>query len=171
LDEWIREQFEGKSSASLPLIANAGVDHFIANEAFLRVLYGEQLRALIYNRAKDLFRQTRPGVVDLDGEMVDREEVTKRAERLQKKWTGWLEHTGDKVHVRLFDMNRAQLLTAAAAREADADVQYKRASFLRELADGLNGRDVVSKKFTPEEVEAVWTRVHGKKASNLGEAA
>jgi hypothetical protein len=170
LDAWITEQFEGKSSVELPQIASDGYATFVDDVPFMRALYGQQLRTLIYDRAKTLFARSRKGAVALGGTMVDGEEFAKRAERTRKKWAEWKLHAGEAVY-KLMDMNRIQLLTAAAEFEAQADASYKRASFVRELADGLRGKETVGVRFKPEEIEAVYVRVYGTKPNDITKEA
>jgi hypothetical protein len=170
LREWIRGQIDGQHAVKLPDIATLGVEHFMNDTAFLRALFGEQLRSLIYAQAQTVFKQTRPAAIQLGDEIVDQEEMAKRAERVNARWSKWLEHAGQQ-HVQLLQMDRIQLLTAAAERESRADVEFKRATFLRELADGLRGRKKVGEVFKMEEIEAVWNRVHGANNKELGKAA
>lgn len=165
LREWIAARIEGKASVSLPDVATEAARHFSEDGAFMRALFADRLRALVYDEAQRVFQRTRPAAIKLGDEMVDKAELEKRADALRSKWDKWLEKAGE-AHHRLLTMNRAQLLTAAIAREAQADEQFKRATFLRHLADGLRRNETVEKRFTPAEIEAVWRRVHGAERSD-----
>lgn len=167
---WIQERTNGQHAVALPSLTTEAVEHFLGDTELVRRLFGEKLRSIVYEIAQRVFKETRPGAVLLGDEIVDQEELAQRASRLKVKWDRWLEHAGE-THVRLSAMNRVQLLTAAVERETRADEEFKRASFLRELADRLKGAQTVGQVFKPDEIEAVWSRIHGAQNISKEKAA
>jgi len=169
IDDWIKAEMDGASAVALPELAKRGREHFLSDTHYLQALFADQLQQLIYQRAQTLFGRTRRGAVLLGDEMVDAQEFARRAgqlaARLSAKWEGWLEHVGER-HLALTSMTRAQLLAAAAEREARAEAESRRAAFLRGLAAGLEGERTVGQTYSIAEIERRWWR-----ARRDGEAA
>lgn len=159
IDDWIKNEIDGAASVVLPDIARRGRDAFLADTAYLQVLFADQLEDLVYRRAQRVFGRTRQGPVLLGDEVVDEEEFRRRSGRLATKWANWLEHTGSE-HVLLTAMTRVQLLAAAQEREGRAEAEARRAVFLRALAAELPGLTTVGEVFSTAQIERAWIAAH-----------
>lgn len=150
---WIKDQVKDEAVVQLPDLTDRAVGHFSKQRKFVAEFLSEQLRPIIYQETRRVIAQTREVVLHGD-DLIDRGELEKRGQRLISKWGNWTEHVGDR-HLRLADMTRADLLVAAAEREARGAAEYAIGQHWRALASRLGDTERVGERFTDDEIEAV----------------
>lgn len=152
LRQWIKQQVDGSSEVNLPDLTASAVEHFSSDKAFLKAFLTESLRPLVYEQARLVLQGTRGAVVVLGDEIVTKEILAERAQRLQSRWSRWMEHVGDR-HVNLMAMTKDDLLTAALERRQRAETEIEIARLWEVLANKLKKNETVGQRFTAEEIE------------------
>jgi hypothetical protein len=155
---WVREQIADADEVTLPALADEAVEHFVKDKRFIRALLDESLRPLVYDLARIEMGRTRGTVIRLGDTLATEEAIDKRSQTLAGKWSRWLEHVNDR-HVRLLDMTREDLLTAAGERRERAEADLKIADLWDRLAAHLEGGQAVRERFTPQEIDAMHEKV------------
>lgn len=166
LREWIRDTIDGQTSIRLPDIASQAATVFGQDSAFLLALLNDQFRQVIYDNVQLVIAQTRLPVVRLGDEIVDRDEVTRRAHNMAiaRRWTTFFEHVGNR-HVLLTNMTKADLLTAAQERYRRANVEQAYGTLWTSLANQMRDDQVVGDVFQPETINTLWQQISGEFAA------
>jgi hypothetical protein len=167
--QWVQDAIDGVDGVDLAKLSNDAVDHFMADEDFVRRELGGVLRPLVYEIARNVLKATRQeAVVNLgQDEIVTREEHKRRSNQLAKRFIRWMEHAGEDGHVRLMKMRKKQLLTAANERRKRGETELKIAAFEEQVARGLSSdTEVVEERYSAEDLEGIWEQIEAKGANN-----
>jgi hypothetical protein len=172
---WMREETEGQSITRLPELTDRTVERLLANQDILRAYLTASVRELTYDFAQRFIGQTR-GHVLFGDDLIARPDIPAIASTRRPRWQAWMEHIGDR-HVRLFDMMKGELLSAASLREERGHTEYQYAALWRELAGKMTDVQSVKEVFTEKQVEEiaaslrVRVRVRRQEIARIEEAA
>lgn len=166
LTRWVRDEISGKAVVQLPELTNRAVAHFSNDPEFVARLMDEMFRPMVYDIAKRVMQTTRPagGIIQMGDTLTTREAAREAASKMQNRWTRWLEHV-DSRHVRLTDMTKADLLTAAKERRRRGDSEYELAALWEALAERLEGTERVGERFSVAEIERVRMSLAARKVA------
>lgn len=156
----VRKLVAGQSSFKLPEIAKEALA--IARKD--RVRYRAWLTASEYREAygqvREVVRESRT-VTGLrivgDAAFTPEGAADAFSGRFSGFWN-WAEHAGDR-HVELPEMTREDLLVAADERQARGDHELTMAKFLRTIANGLEGGQIVSERFSEADVKSIYDQI------------
>lgn len=154
LADWLRAQIAGKAEVSLRRLTDQAVQEIASDPEWLTAILAESVRPLVYDIARRVVADTRGAAVVLGDEVVTRAILQARAGVLALKWSGWLEHVGDR-HVALMDMTAVDLRAAAGERRKRATSELQIASMFDSLAIRLNGDQRVRDLFTAEDLDSI----------------
>lgn len=149
---WVRERIQGEEEVSLPELANEAIQVLGGDRKFITAFANECLHDMVLELASQVIKQTR-GLIKIGDVVTDVEGVKRRA-RKQSVFANWLEHVGDR-HVRLLDMTREDLLSAADERQTRGERELEVAALWRTLAQRLEGGQAVKDRFSAEEIEGI----------------
>lgn len=165
LREWFRTRIASQERFSLPELVTEAIEHFGEDARFLRALFQESLRMIVYDIGSGVVKGTRDVLLFKDGEAVNLARTTPgeaKQERSRSVFATWVEHAGEN-HVRLLDMNKQELLQAAQERFRRAQEENTRGSFLMELRKGLKGsKERVRDRYQETDLEKLWGRLTSK---------
>ena len=150
--QWVRDEIENESEIDLPELADKAVSYFQTDNVIMGRLFAEGMRNLVYSLAESVLAQTRPNLRIVGGKAQDPEKLTTKVRK--KAWEAWMEHVGDK-HVRLVEMDRESLLTAAAGRRLSANRNVEIARLFEGIASRLEGGEVVGDRFGHDDIESL----------------
>jgi hypothetical protein len=153
---WVRQWFRDATSdpaeeVKLGDIADEAVDHFLADQKFLHGPIADLIRMAAYDAAQRIVANTR-NLVALGDTVVSREQAARRA-KASAFWT-WMEHVGNR-HIRLPEMTREDLLTAAQERRLRGQREMGLADLWESIADKLEGGQRVHERFSQEELDSL----------------
>ncbi len=154
---WITEEVEDLHEFELSTVADSATDYFLTDSEFVGTVLRDLLRAMAYEVTAGVAQRTR-GFIVLGNHVASREGLKEQAKHLSGKWDRWLEHVGTR-HLRLMDMTREDLLTAAAERRLRAKTENTIATLWETLAEKLEGGQVLRERFTPAEIDAAMESV------------
>lgn len=148
---WVRDRIDGESSVEVSSLYREMVTHFSQDREFVAAWLSETLPAVAYDETLRVCAQTR-GHILFGDEILSRDETETRLKEVRPRWQAWLEHVGDR-HVRLLDMTKEELRTAATLRRQRGETELRYAELWDELASHLRGKKKVSDVFTVEQIE------------------
>jgi pyruvate/2-oxoglutarate dehydrogenase complex dihydrolipoamide acyltransferase (E2) component len=162
---WVRQAIADQPEVSLPDLADAAMVHFGDDPAFLQAFFREHVREMVYTLAQQVVGSSRS--TRLRFESLQPVVTTDAAEqggqprpvevRAKTCWPTWFEHAGSR-HVRLFDMQRGDLLAAAEERERRGQTELQLAGLWRKLASNLPEGKSVGEVYTEESIDR-WARL------------
>ncbi len=159
LRRWVRTEIEGVEAVVLPELADRGVELFSEKPAFVRGLMNEMLRPIVYEVAQTVLAETRgEPLVPLGDEVVTRSEFKRRSGTMAARFARWMEHANGR-HVNFMEMEKRDLVDAAAERERRAETELKVARFERRLAGPMKDGERVKDRYTPEQLAQLWEDV------------
>lgn len=168
LRAFIREQIKGKSEVSLVDVAERAVKFVTQDRALLKAVLLELLKPMIYEEARLVVAVSREtpkagadpsnNLVQLGDEVVSRNVLRQRADKMSRKWMEFVEHAGDR-HVRLLDMTADDLLQAEAERRRRGDAEHEYADLWAKLRSRLESGQTVRNVWSAEEIEATYQSV------------
>lgn len=134
----------------LPVVTRRVQEELESDLDFLRHFWMESCSSAVYEHVRIVVGRTR---LPIRGH----QEVTPEGEPVappvpQFDWNRWLEHSGDK-HIKLKQMTRSDLLSAAAEREARGLREIHLARLLRRIADRLTDDQTVGDVLTDAELD------------------
>ena len=162
LTQWVRTTIVEERALSIPDVKNRARAHFAADAAFMHQLLNELLDSSLYEIVQRVVGSSR-GLTVIGDEVVTKAQFEEHVREKRNKWASWLEHVNNR-HIRLFDMNREELLVAAAEREQRANTELEIAVLWRRLADKLEGGERLGERFTAVEIEAERIRLVEERA-------
>ena len=160
---WVRDRMTGLAAVSLPEIADAAREHFLADPTFLAGPIGDLIRVTAYDEAGSFCADTRAGMVLFGEEAVAREAAREhvRTRLPRNPFVTWMEHAADRV-LRLMDMTSAELDVAAAERERRGKTELLLAKTWRAIAARLDGDEPVRDRFTPQEIAELYRTIRAQ---------
>lgn len=160
LREFIKAEIDGRSETAIPDLTNRAVKFAIKDRAYLKALLVELLRPIVYAEAIKVVSRTRgpSGLVQLGDEIVKRSVLTERADRLGRKWAGFMEHAGSR-HVLLLDMTADDLALAEAERRQRGDIEHGFATLWAKLRTRLEPGQRVRDVWSVQEIEEAFRSI------------
>lgn len=155
---WVRDRIADQSSVEVASLYKEMVTHFSQDREFVSAWLLETLPAVAYEATLQVCAQTRSHIVFGD-EILSRGETEVRLKDARPRWQAWLEHVGDR-HVRLMDMTKEDLRTAATIRRERGETELRYAELWDELASRIKGRKKVAEVFTVEQIEDIAAALH-----------
>jgi hypothetical protein len=158
---WLRQHMEAERKArggfELPTVVDAAVAHFKPQAEVVEVFLRECFRPLVYDEAQrmvgsDRQRDDADALIVTGDKVVSRQALAAKATAFAKRWEHFTEHAGER-HVVVFEMTKADLLTAADARERQAQPHLVYARLWRNLAADLQDGQRVRDRFSALELE------------------
>lgn len=153
----VRRRIQGADEISLPTITDSVVTLLMQDSDFVTEFMQTTLRSEVYSQVAAVVASTRDLSLVGDTAMTE-SAVKKKATEFASRFLGWYEHAGDR-HVSVMEMTREDLLVAASERRKRGDREFRLASLWSQLADSLEGGQKVSKRFTAEQVEALYRNI------------
>lgn len=152
--QWVRERIREEAAIEIPVLYKEMVAHFASQPDFVSAWLAETLMPMAYEETRGLCADTRSGHVVFGDTILSREATGERLKQARPRWNAWLEYVGDR-HVRLIDMTRNELLTAATIRRQRGETELRLSELWTELASHIKGRKTVGQVFTPEQIDTL----------------
>lgn len=133
---FVRAKIASEERIEIADLVEMVIGHFGHDQLFVDTLLREQLSPIVYTIAQNVVAQTRSGTILVGTTLTTASAARQAAATSRPRWQMWLEHTG-RQHVRLPEMTREELLSAAQQREQRADREMSIATLWRALAFNL----------------------------------
>lgn len=168
IDDWIRGEIKGNDQVSIPELANQALTRFMDDPLFLRNFLTDLLRPLIYQRSHKIAESTR-GLTLAGDQILDLGSVEGRSKQIAHKFVTWVEKSGEQS-IPLMRMTSSDLTLAAQERRKRGIEEMHLSDLWTELAKRLEPDQVVEDVWSPEEIQAVSTRLESERQARIDAA-
>lgn len=128
-------------------------DHLVRRYVRMGILHDVRNEVASHRSLRPVAGRTMRGVTE-DTRLLNTETQAKAAGLLASRWGRWYEFSGLR-HIRLADMTKHDLLSAAKLRRTSAESNLRRAELLEQLAEELADGQTIGQRYTAEDIDAI----------------
>lgn len=151
IKQWLREHIARNTEVRLPDLTDEAMTHFKKDAAFVKKLFTEGLRELVYEAAQSAVAASRGNLIAFGDTLITPDGVKEKA---RKGFFHWLEHVKDR-HIRVGDMTHEDLLIAARERRERGNHEHSIAMVWEVMAPKLKDGEKVSDVFKEDDIEKI----------------